>query len=77
MRADWASNEGIQHLIGAVVHTKPREFHDARTSCETVSEPESVEQTDMSEKENMNTKSTPSGLQTSFGGPEYCSGHVT
>ena len=26
----WASNEDIEHLINAVVHTKPLEFHDAK-----------------------------------------------
>jgi DNA-binding NarL/FixJ family response regulator len=26
----WASNEDIEHLINAVVHTKPLQFHDAK-----------------------------------------------
>ena len=26
----WASNEDIEHLIKAIVHTKPLEFHDAK-----------------------------------------------
>jgi DNA-binding NarL/FixJ family response regulator len=26
----WASNEDIEHLISAVIHTKPLEFHDAK-----------------------------------------------